>query len=133
MKSSATEIRNFVKASLLDPARKRGEATVTVVCRTVLAELGYDASRAPAVCSALKKKEFLVENRLALESVEGPPKMQSVSVKFTFRLLDAPANSGTAAFKRLRGVAKDTFASLGGGEVFLRKERDQFYGPNGEK
>jgi hypothetical protein len=29
-------------------------------------------------------------------------------------------------FLKLRGIAKDSFKSLGGGEEFLRKEREQF-------
>ena len=32
-------------------------------------------------------------------------------------------------FKKLRGVAKEVFRSLGGGETFLRKERERFHGP----
>jgi hypothetical protein len=32
-------------------------------------------------------------------------------------------------FQKLRGVAKEVFRSLGGGEAFLRKEREEFRGP----
>jgi len=30
-------------------------------------------------------------------------------------------------FRRPRGIAKDVFSGLGGGEAFLRAEREQFY------
>jgi hypothetical protein len=30
-------------------------------------------------------------------------------------------------FLRLRGIARDVFGSLGGGEAFIRKERESFY------
>ena len=33
------------------------------------------------------------------------------------------------AWDRLRGIAKDIFSDLGGGEAYLRKEREDFYTP----
>jgi hypothetical protein len=33
---------------------------------------------------------------------------------------------------RLRGIGKEAFAGLGGGEAFIRKEREQFYSAEGE-
>jgi hypothetical protein len=33
------------------------------------------------------------------------------------------------AWMKLRGIAKDIFASYGGGEAYLREERANFYGP----
>jgi len=34
------------------------------------------------------------------------------------------------AFLRLRGLLKDVYAEYGGGEAYLRKERDSFYAPD---
>ena len=48
---------------------------------------------------------------------------------------DADQNSSETAgslFLQLRGIAKDVFQSLGGGEAFIRKEREDFYGPGQE-
>jgi hypothetical protein len=48
----------------------------------------------------------------------------------TVKRLDQIANSGsapkTACFWSLRGIAKEVFESSGGGESFLREERDRF-------
>jgi hypothetical protein len=33
----------------------------------------------------------------------------------------------------LRGIGKEVFAALGGGEAFLRSEREHFYDPGKEK
>jgi hypothetical protein len=32
-------------------------------------------------------------------------------------------------FLKLRGIAKEVFNSLGGGEAFIQKERERFHGP----
>jgi hypothetical protein len=37
------------------------------------------------------------------------------------------------AFLRLRGIAKEVFRSLGGGEAFIRRERENFYGDNTQR
>lgn len=84
----------------------------------------------PQVCSALKTKEFLKENRLVLEKKEGPPKMMSTTVSYTFRLLsEDPAGKAENAdpLMRLKGIGREVFKSLGGGEAFIRSERDHFY------
>jgi hypothetical protein len=57
----------------------------------------------------------------------------SSTVTFTYRMLDADspgsAQRGEWPFGGLRGVAKEVFRGVGGGEAFLLKEREQFYGP----
>jgi len=126
----ADKIRRYVRTVYIDPARQRGESLVEVVCRDVLKQLDLKGETAPAVCTALKAKVFINENRLRLERIEGPPKKMSTTVKFTFRLLgNQPGEASASAFQRLRGIAKDAFAELGGGEAFIRKERETFHGP----
>jgi hypothetical protein len=41
--------------------------------------------------------------------------------------------SAESLFLQLRGIAKEVFQSLGGGEAFIRKEREQFYGPGDDQ
>jgi hypothetical protein len=129
----ADRIRNHVRLKYIDPARRKREALVSVRAGDVLKEMGLSNDRAPAVCGALKARKFREENNLVLEKLDGPPKKQATTVTFTYRLGNAePASNETgteAAFLALRGIAKEVFRSLGGGEAFIRKEREHFHGP----
>ena len=57
----------------------------------------------------------------------------STTVTFTYRILDSAQQPAMQPeewpFKNLRGVAKEVFRSLGGGDAFLRKEREGFHEP----
>ncbi|MFY9909112.1 MAG: hypothetical protein WCF22_20420 [Candidatus Sulfotelmatobacter sp.] len=94
--------------------------------------------RVPAICSALKTREFLDENGLRLVSRTGPPSGQSTTVTYTYEFVD-PQRDGDGrtdrqdAWNRLRGALKDVFAELGGGENYLRNERANFYGPGKDR
>jgi hypothetical protein len=44
--------------------------------------------RAPAICSALKTREFLDENGLRLVSKTGPPSGQDPTVTYTYEFVD---------------------------------------------
>jgi hypothetical protein len=49
---------------------------------------------------------------------------------FTYRLADehaAPNELQDSPLLRLWGIGKEVFASLGGGEDFIRRERERFY------
>jgi hypothetical protein len=125
------KVRGYIKSEYIEPARKRHEVLVRVVAGEVQKALGL-RQRIPLVCEALKSKKFLEENHLLLEKLEGPPSGQSTTVTFTYRLLDVPGGEQPASaspFFSLRGIAKDVFAELGGGEAYLRKEREEFQGP----
>jgi hypothetical protein len=69
-----------------------------------------------------------MEHGLRIVSKTGPPSGQSTTVTFTYELEGVVQNSasGLDAFLALRGIGKDIFASLGGGEKFLRRERAEF-------
>jgi hypothetical protein len=78
----------------------------------------------------LSGKRFLEENHLALEKREGPPSGQSTTVVFTYRLVDphrAPDRWEESPLLKLEGIGKEVFQSLGGGEAFIRRERERFY------
>jgi hypothetical protein len=114
----------------IEPGRRRRDITVRIVAGEVHRELGLN-NRFPTVCNALSARKFLEENRLVLEKREGPPKGLGSRVAFTFRLLDEPVPaSGEPAqpsLMSLRGIGKEIFQSLGGGEAFIRRGREHFY------
>jgi len=94
-------------------------------------------NRVPLVCAALTSKKFLTENALKLISKTGPPSGQSTTVTLTYEILSgngeisAPTESlSTESLSRLRGIAKDLFRTLGGGEAFIREERKSFSNPD---
>jgi len=83
--------------------------------------------RVPAVCSALKTREFLDSNALRLVSHTGPQSGQSTTVTYIYEFIDEEKNTKAAdrqdAWNRLRGALKDVYAEYGGGEAYLRAER----------
>lgn len=128
----ADRVREYARREFIEPARARHQVTVCVVAGDVQKAV-HLSNRVPLVCQALKSHKFLTENHLLLEKWEGPPSGISTTVIFTYRLLDitqpVSAQSAEWPFGKLRGVAKEVFQSLGGGEAFLRGERGEFYGP----
>ena len=77
---------------------------------------------------------------MLIEQREGPEKMQSTTVKYTYRLLNTEKShrlpqrdvSGGKLRGRslldLWGIGRDIFQSLGGADAFIRKERESFDG-----
>ena len=128
--TKADSIRSHVHARYIEPARQRGDETITVVAGAVLRDLQLRGDYAPSVCSALRARKFSAEYDLELIRVEGPKSKSSTTTAFTYRL---PASSETGrpqparnAIRDLRGIGKDMFGALGGGERWLRKEREAF-------
>jgi hypothetical protein len=112
-------------------ARRRKEKTISINVGEVHRALAL-TNRIPLVCAALASRKFSMEYGLRLISKTGPPSGQSTTVTFTYELVDrGPEKSKNAqleAWSKLRGIAKDVFASYGGGEEYLRQERANFYG-----
>jgi hypothetical protein len=50
-------------------------------------------------------------------------------VTYTYEFVDenAPPPASNDAWMKLRGALKDIFADIGGGEAYLRSERERFY------
>jgi hypothetical protein len=123
------------------PARERGEKTVQVRVGNVLKELGW-TNRTPSVFSTLSSRAFQREAGLELvEKRDGPPSGgPSTTVQFVFRILDEgtarqtsqpsgkPVQNG-AGLEKLYGIFEEEFKALGGGEAFLRAEREA-WGPD---
>ena len=127
----ADSIRSHVREHYIEPSRRRGEPTVTVLAGKVHRDMKF-VDRIPNVCSALRAGKFLKENALELVRAVGPKSMMSTTTAFTYRLLGRPdsgqGGSTRSAVWDLRGAGRETFAALGGGERWLREERESFYG-----
>jgi hypothetical protein len=123
-------VRRHAYEKYISAARRRKEKTVAINVGEVHRALALN-NRVPLVCAALGSKKFLTENHLRLISKTGPPSGQSTTVTFTYEIAkDEPQNpTPQEAWQSLRGIAKDIFASYGGGEAYLKQERANFYGP----
>jgi hypothetical protein len=132
----ADRVREHARREYIEPARRRQESTIRIVAGEVQKAVRL-SNRVSLVCQALKSHKFLDENHLVLEKWDGPPSGMSTTVVFTYRLLNKTGKTSSQSagepFLRLRGIAKDVFRSLGGGEAFIRKEREQFYGPGEDR
>ena len=127
--NSAQEIRSFLAERYIKPARRRGEKRVTVVAGEVHRGLNL-TNRVPNVCQVLESKKFREENRVEIEERSGPPSGMGTRMTYVYRLLDEehpPVSTKDDLFEGLRGLLKDEFRKLGGGEAFLRNERAHFY------
>jgi 5-methylcytosine-specific restriction protein B len=139
--SSANEVRKFARQKYVEPALQRRERKIQIRAGDVHKQLTLK-NRVPLVCQALESEIFLKENNLVLETKEGPPSGLSTSVVFTYRVVDEAAGSSSVVIEptasaanpstrflgllQLKGVGKEVFASLGGGERFIRSEREAF-------
>jgi hypothetical protein len=128
--SVSERVRQHAVSTYLSPARRRRDKTFSVNVGAVHKALRL-GNRVPLVCTALGSNKFLTENQVRLISKTGPPSGQSTTVTYTYEFLDRDGEKPTPAdpWVALRGIAKDIFASLGGGEAFIRGERENFYAP----
>jgi hypothetical protein len=118
------------------PARKRGEQTVKLHVGTVQKELGW-TNRTPSIFSTLGSGKFQREAGLELlEKQDGPASGgPSTTVQFVYRLLEPATKMNTSntpqkivpngkGLLKLRGILTDVYKQFGGGEQYLRKERE---------
>jgi len=124
--SDSDLVRQHTLDEYVASARRRGDRTFSVNVGAVHRALGLN-NRVPLVCAALSSNKFLTRNKLRLVSRTGPPSGQSTTVTFEYEFDDSEEpTGGLDAFLALRGIGKEVFASLGGGEAFLRRERAEF-------
>ena len=67
----ADRIRHFVKTNRIEPARERGEKTVSLIAGDIHRELDLD-NRMPAVCEALDAEKFMDYARVTVIERSGP-------------------------------------------------------------
>lgn len=126
----ADKIRIHGRKRYVLSARSRGDRRFSIRVGDVVRELGL-IDRVPAVCSALKTGKFLKENDLRVVETIAPKSGQSTTVVYTYEFVNtkpSPPEKLEDAWAGLRGALKDIFAELGGGEAYLREERNNFYG-----
>jgi hypothetical protein len=129
--TDAEKIRVHAREKYVIPARKRSETRFSIRAGDVVRDLGL-VGRTPAVCNALRGRKFWQANNLRLVEVSGPKSGQSTTVVCTYELAEGkPSSQREDPWVQLRGAMKDVFAELGGGEAYLRAERDNFYPPKG--
>jgi hypothetical protein len=143
----ADRIRAYASESYVAPARRQREKRFSIRTGDVVRGMKLVGGRVPAVCSALKTREFLEGNALRLVAITGPESGMSTTVTYTYEFADRENSAGTsapngsggtpqsrqAAWEKLRGALKDVFAEYGGGEAYLRAERASFRDPDERK
>lgn len=124
------EVQKYVKATYLEPAKRRGESTVRIKAGDVHRDLHW-VNRVPSVCTTLSSKKFQRETGLELISKEGPPSGFGTRAEFTYRLPArknlTPQETEKSRFEALYGGLSDIFSELGGGEKFLRNEKEKLH------
>lgn len=127
------ETTQYAIQSYVQPARDRGDVTVHIRVGKLQKELGW-TGRTPAVFSTLKSQLFQKEAGVELIEKRGGPASggPSTTVEFIYRVLETPdalteskksVPSGQGLME-LYGIFKDAYAPFGGGEEYLRKERE---------
>lgn len=128
--SGSDAIRRHAYEKYVLQARRRKEKLLSINVGEVHRELGL-SNRVPLVCAALGSKKFLSEHGLRIVSKTGPPSGQSTTVTFLYEIVHSQMEkqSDDQTWHSLRGIGKDVYASFGGGEAYLRRERENFYAP----
>jgi hypothetical protein len=128
MKSS-DRIRQFAGRQYVEPVRGNVGAIVKIRSGDIVKGMGLK-NKTPNVCTALRSRRFQQEYGLELIGEQGPPSGMSTTVVFTYKVLPSAAPATPKSFKSIRGIAKEVFESLGGGEEFIRQQREGFFGNN---
>jgi hypothetical protein len=134
------QTKQHVIATYVKPARLKGENVVHVRVGSVQKELGW-TNRTPSVFSTLSSREFQKEAGVELIEKRGGPSSggPSTTVQFVYRILDGSTSEkpssresriipNGAGLEKLYGILADEFKELGGGEAFLKAERN--WGPD---
>jgi hypothetical protein len=127
-RSSSDSVREHAAELYVKAARRKASGSFSINVGDVHKALAL-RNRVPLVCMALKSRKFLQTNGLRLVSETGPASGLSTTVTYTYKFIDEDHSLGAGGdpWDRLRGALKDVFGQLGGGEAYLRGERDHFY------
>ena len=131
--SVSDAVREHARTAYVAPARREGKKSFSINVGEVHRATAL-RNRVPLVCQALLSEKFLTTNRLELVAKAGPPSGQSTTVTYTYEFIDAPTLGPSTqpsvedTWNSMRGALKEVFAAYGGGEAYLRAERENFYG-----
>ena len=125
--------KQHVIAKYVEPARTKGETTIQVRVGNIQKELGW-TNRSPSVFSTLSSRDFQVEAGVELIAKKGGPPSggPSTTVQFVYRVLAQTDKASPAAkavpsgegLMELYGILADAYEALGGGEAYLKAERE---------
>jgi hypothetical protein len=132
--SLAEMTKRHVITKYVNPARSRGKDRVEVRVGNVVKELGL-SNRTPSVFSTLSSQNFQREAGLELIEKRGGPASggPSTTVQFVYRVLGKEPtrehSKGASDLMTLYGIGAEVFRQLGGGEEYLRRERESLQFP----
>jgi hypothetical protein len=121
-KISSEDVREYVEKRYIDPSRRKGVRRFSVNAGEVHRGLGLE-NRVPLVCSAIQSQRFLNQHGLKVVEKSGPASGISTRLNLTFEFVGNKPEATEDPLLALRGILKETFAKLGGGEQFLAEER----------
>lgn len=81
--SLSDDVRKYCKEIYVDPAKSRGEETISIRAGDVHRDLNYK-NKHPLVCSAIGSNKFEIMCNIKRKSIDGP--LNGVSTVFTFEL-----------------------------------------------
>jgi hypothetical protein len=143
--TQSDQVRAVAGAKFVRPALAAGKTRFSVAVKDVLKDLvaaGFPPANTPQVCTALRTKEFLLQQGIEIESIDGPPSKMSTTVVYHYRVRNSgaepaasgrseepeptglsPEEAGERARKlgeSIRGLLKEEMAEFGGAEGFIR-------------
>ncbi len=124
-KDSSDLVRDYARRTYVEPAKREGLMRFLIKVGDVNKAMRLH-NRVPLVCSALRSGKFLKGNALRLVERTGPPSGMSTTVVYVYEFLNGKEAPRSHPLLALRGIARDLFQSLGGGETFIRSERASF-------
>jgi hypothetical protein len=127
-------VLQYVRSNYVHPARKQGAKIVEVKAGDIHSGLRW-SRRVPLVCSALTSQKF--QNTVGVKLIEtkdAPPSGLSTRTTYRYEILDNEAQSGlgidppppTRGLLGAYGVAAHLYRQVGGGDAFLKTERENF-------
>ena len=137
--TDAQRVRSHIRTHYVEPARRRGLSTVVVIAGNLYREIGFSKNNYPNICQVMESNKLLKEVGASILHKKAPPKGKGPSLEITYSLSPkvsppavgspAPASSPSTpeAFRSAQGLLKQAFQKLGGGEAFLRRERQSFH------
>jgi len=127
-------VLQFVRANYVHPARQRGSRIVEVKAGDIHNGLRW-SRRVPLVCSALSSQKFqsAVGVRL-IETKDAPPSGLSTRTTYRYEILEQETPSGLQddppppkrGLLAAYGVAAHLYRQVGGGDAFVKAERENF-------